>query len=154
MRIFSFAQESTRYCNYSKDKFGNELTFIKPYFIPENLHLMYYPLRNLGGAKDYELIDDNGKIFDSDEKTKTIFYMFLDSIIEAEDAYKLLLSYNLSPQGARSILPNALKTEINMCGFIYDWEHFFELRDSSNAHPDMQNLARPLHQMFKDLEYI
>ena len=133
MRVFSFAQESTRYCNYSKEKFGKELTFIIPSWLPleeGNITTDAYgcPIVGLKG----------------NEKA----YFLASSLGAAERAYTRLLNIGCTPQQARQVLPNALKTEINMCGFISDWKHFFDLRDDSHAHPDMQALAKPLHQEF------
>lgn len=110
-RVFSFAQESTRYCNYSKDKFGNELTFIKPSW------------------------------YDKDEHTT---WLFNGQIGASETAYLLLLEKGCSPQEARQILPNALKTEICMTGFACHWRFFFDLRyfgKTGKPHPDMELLA-------------
>ena len=138
-RVFSFAQESTRYCNYSKEKFGKELTFIIPSWLPleeVNVTTDSYgcPVTRLRG----------------NEKA----YFLLSSLGAAERSYTRLLNIGCTPQQARQVLPNALKTEINMCGFQSDWRHFFELRDNSHAHPDMQALAKPLHQEFKDRNYV
>lgn len=58
-----------------------------------------------------------------------------------------------TPQEARAVLPNALKTELIMTGFASDWQHFFELRDNSKAHPDAQKLAKPLHEEFINRKY-
>ena len=124
MRVFSFAQESTRYCNYSKDKFGNELTFITP-------------SKGYIKTADYNGIDEYPGDY------------FEHSLRESEKYYLKLLSLGWTAQEARAVLPNCLKTEINMCGFISDWEHVFELRDNSHAHPDMQVLMKPLHEEFK-----
>jgi thymidylate synthase (FAD) len=123
-RVFSFAQESTRYCNYSKDKFGNELTFIRPCWslVPMN-------------PEDY-----NGS--------------FLEFLHESEDLYLSLIKEGWKPQEARGILPNALKTELVMTGFQSDWKHFFELRDSGSAHPQARELAQPLHLKFRELNYV
>ena len=126
-RVFSFAQESTRYCNYSKDKFGNELTFIIP---------SWYTGKDVTGT---------GKLISAENDKEVIFQ---SSIKENERNYMELLSIGCTPQQARQILPNALKTEINMCGFVSDWKHFFALRDDKAAHPDMINLAKPLHEEF------
>ena len=117
-RVFSFAQESTRYCNYSKDKFDNELTFIVPSWVNE---------------------DD-----------KPTSYDFMNSLKQCECGYLNMLSGGYTPQQARQVLPNALKTEINMCGFTSDWNHFFNLRDNPHAHPDMQALTKPLHKEIRD----
>ena len=105
--------------------------------------------------KDSSLIDDTGH-WDAN----TFYRMptqsveegaFLGTLLSAEKSYFNLLKCGWKPQEARAILPNALKTEINMCGFTSDWEHFFELRDSEKAHPDMQALAKPLHEEFKSI---
>ena len=138
-RVFSFAQESTRYCNYSKDKFGNELTFIAPSWLDE-----YY--------------------YDGNTYTQ----IFLDSLKAAESNYLDLLKkweekipdarYKTgfrnnpwTPQQARQVLPNALKTELIMTGFVQDWQHFFDLRARGTTgapHPDAKALAEPLMQEF------
>ena len=121
-RVFSFAQESTRYCNYSKDKFDNKLTFIEPLWLQKS--------------------DDAAK---SD---------FINALNVSEGVYRMLLSYKWTPQQARAVLPNSLKTELVMTGFVSDWEHFFTLRDDSHAHPQAQELAKPLHKDFQSKEYI
>jgi thymidylate synthase (FAD) len=123
-RVFSFAQESTRYCNYSKKKFGNQITYIKPKWyksIPKHI----IPLE-----------DDNFA-------TKCYEYRYALAI--AEEQYFKLLKLGSTPQEARAVLPNDLKTEVIMTGFIFDWEHFFNLRyfgTSGNPHPDMLELTR------------
>lgn len=120
MRVFSFAQESTRYCNYSKDKFGNEITFISPCWL-------------------------------QDDKAKECFEYILQ---KTEQAYFHLLQEGWLPQQARAVLPNSLKTELVMTGFIEDWEHFFFLRDAAPAHPQARELAEPLHKEFIERGYI
>lgn len=121
-RVFSFAQESTRYCNYSKDKFGNELTFIKP---------------SWGYFKNISYKDAG--YFDGD--------VFESSLKKAESCYFKLLEKGWKPQQARAVLPNATKTELVMTGFESDWENFFELRCSKAAHPDAQKLANELKEL-------
>lgn len=121
-RVFSFAQESTRYCNYSKDKFGNELTFIKPSW-------SYF--KNIS----YE---DAG-YFDGD--------VFESSLKKAESYYFKLIEKGWKPQQARQVLPNATKTELVMTGFESDWEGFFKLRCSGAAHPDAKKLADELREL-------
>lgn len=121
-RVFSFAQESTRYCNYSKDKFGNELTFIKP---------------SWGYFKNISYKDAG--YFDGD--------VFESSLKKAESYYFKLIEKGWKPQQARQVLPNATKTELVMTGFESDWEHFFELRCSGAAHPDAKKLADELREL-------
>ena len=154
-RVFSFAQESTRYCNYSKDKFGNQLTFIIPCWM--NLQEGSYEC-------DWDIIDDitywgwyngvgNIHII-SDCFTKGINDAFLSTLAGIEESYFSLLEKGWQPQQARSVLPNSLKTEIVMTGFVSDWKHFFDLRDSNQAHPQMRELAIPLQKMFIDSKLI
>lgn len=129
-RVFSFAQESTRYCNYSKDKFGNELTFILPCWC-SSLELLYWD--------PYNVTDE---------------MVFQDSLLREERNYKILLDKGWTPQQARAVLPNALKTELVMTGFISDWKHFFELRCDKAAHPQARELAIPLQEEFVKRGYI
>lgn len=117
-RVFSFAQESQRYCNYSKDKFNNEITFIMPSWW-----------------------NYNNSIIESGER-------YLCEILQkCEDYYKSLLDMGYKPQEARAVLPNATKTELVMTGFESDWEGFFRLRCSKAAHPDAQKLANELKEL-------
>ena len=113
-RLASFAQESTRYCNYSGDKFGNELTFIKPFFFDED-------------TQEYQL--------------------WKNTCQAAEHAYMAMLLLNRTPQEARSVLPNSLKTEVIMTANMREWRHFFKLRAAGTTgapHPQMAEVAVPL----------
>lgn len=138
-RVFSFAQESTRYCNYSKDKFGNELTFIIPCWT--NL-----PEQEYGDRV-------NPKVFNRGN-TNGIETSYVDSLRQTEYNYFNLLNQGWKPQQARAVLPNALKTELVMTGFVEDWKHFFGLRCASNAHPQARELAIPLREEFIRKSYI
>ena len=110
-RLASFCQESTRYCNYSNDKFNSEITVIQPCFTdPENPG----------------------------------FDIWKASCEEAERSYFMLLDYGWSPQEARSVLPNSLKTEVVMTANIREWRHFLKLRCSPAAHPQMREVATQL----------
>lgn len=162
-RNFSFSQESTRYCNYSSDKFGNELTFIIPSWldIPEERYFYedQNPFLTAGGTvEEYGYDDDPNVWFESGSPFKrayvgTALDKFFKLLHNASEAYFDLLS-NHTPQQARQVLPNALKTEVIMTGFISDWKHFFSLRDSEKAHPDMIALAKPLHEEFIKRGYL
>ena len=134
-RVMSFAQESTRYCNYGKDKFGNEVTFIKPTW--------------------YNIVSDEQKeAFDDFLSISEEAYMALLDKWEnrtPDKRYKTKFKGNpLTPQQARQVLPNALKTEIVVTGFESDWEHFFSLRSpkygAQGAHPDIAKLADELYE--------
>ena len=131
-RVFSFAQESTRYCNYSKDKFGNEVTFIQPCW-------------DYIKTAAYNGVDH----FDGD--------YFEHSLREAESYYFKLLDLGWKPQQARQVLPNALKTELVMTGFVSDWKHFFDLRaigTTGKPHPDAEVLAKPLMDELIERRYL
>lgn len=143
-RKFSFAQESSRYCNYSKDRFNNELTFI----IPGNLS----KLRE--GHYDRKCIIEGNKVRSVLEDTS----IFLGNLSSAEEDYLNLIKLGWKPEEARQVLPNALKTEIIMTGFDTDWKYFFNLRSSiaktGKPHPDMLKLINPLMKEFKEREYV
>lgn len=109
-RLASYCQESTRYCNYNKEKFGNELTFIKPCFWNEP--------------------------GDFNKRAEWTEAMRL-----AEQSYMALMSIGATPQEARSVLPNSVKTEVVMTANIREWQHFFMLRCSPAAHPQMREVA-------------
>lgn len=134
-RVFSFAQESTRYCNYSKDKFGNELTFIQPCYLNEAELAQYGP---------YHLVSRN----------KSPESIFICNLNNAEKDYLTLIESGWKAQEARAVLPNALKTELVMTGFVTDWQHFFDLRCASNAHPQARELAIPLYEEFLNQKLI
>lgn len=137
-RAMSFCVESTRYCNYSLDKFGNELTFIIPSWYNQF---------------SQELLDKSGHRPDgtSDMFTTNEFDDFLKDV---ESQYLAMLTAGCTPQQARQVLPNALKTEVVMTGFIEDWKHFFDLRCDNAAHPDMRALTIPLKEEFFNRIYI
>lgn len=120
-RVASYAQESTRYCNYSKDKFGNELTFIIPSWVEDP--------------------------YKEDAWIMAMKY--------AENHYFRLINNGWTAQQARMVLPMSIKTEINMKANLREWRHFFELRCSKAAHPDMRYLAlNLLKQMYIKLPTI
>lgn len=148
-RVMSFAQESTRYCNYSKDKFGNELTFIKPCWldIPTGQYVYW----------DGDWCDvDKMKIQLPEGEHKDID-AFLWTLNNAETHYTLLINSGWKPQEARAVLPNSLKTELVVTGFVSDWNHFFDLRARGTTgapHPQAKELAEPLMKEFIARKYI
>lgn len=126
-RIASFAQESTRYCNYSKDKFDKELTFIWPCFFGE------YP----------EKMAEFDQLAHSNEK---VLY-WRKAMEEAENRYLLMIHCGCTPEQARTVLPNSLKTEVVMTANYREWRNFFKLRAArytGPAHPQMEEVAIPL----------
>lgn len=114
-RLASYSQESTRYCNYNKDQFGGELTFIAPPGLSEWRRSLWE-----GACEDAEEV-----------------YLALmapsDPDVDTHDA--------VSPQIARSVLPNSLKSEIGMTANFREWRHFLRLRTSPRAHPQMRQVA-------------
>lgn len=128
----SHLAESTRYCNYSKDKFGNEITFIKPCWcnIPEGDY----------GTPDY--IPDRLPRIGATESG------LIDALQYAEYYYFFLLSEGWTPQQARSVLPLGIKSELISCGFKDAWENFFKRRDAPDAHSMAQEIANPMHKEF------
>ncbi len=131
----SHLAESTRYCNYSKHKFDNEVTFIKPCWL--NIPLGDYGIASLPG--------DNILWLTGGAR------IFVDSLLDAEDYYMTLLGEGWTPQQARSVLPLGIKSELISCGFKDAWENFFKRRDASDAHPMAQEIAKPMHEEFNKL---
>lgn len=131
-RKFSFMAESSRYNNYSKNKFGNELTYIKPCWC-DNI--------KEGKFENYDgLTHEEG--------------CFIHSLLTAEAQYLYLVNSGWKAEQARDVLPLALKTELYMCGYAEDWEKFFELRCAPNAHPQCKELTIPLRDEFIKRGYI
>ena len=134
-RVFSYSMESQRYCNYSTDKFSNEVTFIQPCWLNEERLKLYGPYHTVIRDKSPESI-------------------FIASLNCAERDYLDLLKAGWKPQQAREVLPNACKTELVMTGFISQWKDFFFLRCPVNAHPQARELAIPLSDEFVKRGYI
>lgn len=134
-RTMSFIQESQRFVNYSKAKFNNEITFIKPCWMNDN---------EIEKAKQCHIYIEE----------TTPEQLFIYSLVIAEGDYFNLLKLGYKPQQARVVLPNSTKTELYMCGFKEAWEHFFELRDNKIVDPQMYDLAHPMHQEFIDNKYL
>ena len=140
-RVFSFAQESTRYCDYSKDKFGNDITYIIPSWLdlPEGKYSDW--------DNDWCDVSELKLLYPEVDNLSDPANCFLQSIKNAEYYYFMLINRGWKPQQARQVLPNATKTELVMTGFESDWEHFFELRCSGAAHPDAKKLADELKSL-------
>jgi len=126
-RLAAYTQESTRYCNYSKDKHDNQITFIEPSF-------MWEPQPG-EDPKDTLIVHKKS--------------LWEDTVSVIETAYLNLIELGATPQEARSILPNSLKTEFFVTMNLRAWHHFFELRAAPAAHPQMRELAIPLQKVFQ-----
>lgn len=128
-RIASFAQESTRYCNYSKDKFGNEISVIDI---------------------------DGGMCLDANMKKMSALEMlaikdeWIKAMKSAEKHYMKMLKLGATPQTARSVLPNSTKTEITITANYREWRAFFKLRTAKAAHPSMREVTIPLLKELKE----
>lgn len=136
-RVFSFAQESTRYCNYSKAKFGKELNCIIPCWYKNMFEGNSY---NIELCHTYDLTISEGL-----SRTEAAW---IQAMCEAESTYFGLLTEDEPAQQARNVLPLALKTELIMTGTVEQWKGFFKLRDAGSAHPQAYELAHPLHEEF------
>lgn len=162
-RVFSFAAESTRYCNYSKNKFNNEVTFVLPCWV-DSLALQEVKgtvinsddFGNLIGEYYYHLNGKEAPYFKTWEITPE--RNFITSLQIAEQLYLELLNQGWKPQQARAVLPNALKTELVMTGSVSQWKDFFLLRSNKygkgGAHPSADELATPLYEEFVASGYI
>lgn len=143
-RLASFAQESTRYCNYSGDKFGNEITVIEPCFfknvfknIPDKEYIRECVLR-----EDWKTLNEAGLADD-----QWIYVLWAKACMESESDYFEMLKYGATPEEARSVLPNSLKTEVVMTANMREWRHFFKLRaagETGKPHPQMLEVTVPL----------
>lgn len=120
-RMASYCQESTRYCNYSKDSFGNEITVIEPCYLSSRK---------------------------GDESAE--WYEWWLACRTAETRYFNMLETGATPQEARAVLPHSLKTELIMTANLREWRHFLKLRCSKAAHPQIREVANLLLAQLKD----
>ena len=118
-RLCSYSQESTRYCNYAADKFGRELTFIRPSWVV--------------ATSSEEPVDESEKYQD-----------WLAHMFACEKAYMAMLDHGASAQEARAVLPNSLATKIAMTANLREWIHVFRMRCDKPAHPEMRRVMRPI----------
>ena len=127
-RKFSFINESTRYCNYSKDKFDNQITFIEPHWLSDD------------------------REFKTSEAYSNAYELFCSACEEAEGYYNLMVEEGFKPQDARQFLPLATKTELCMTGFVSDWKYLLDLRlygKTGTPHPDMVILMKKLQKVIE-----
>lgn len=124
-RLASFSQESTRYCNYSKDKFDNQLTFIIP---------GWSKIEPGEGTQSQFGLQSHGEI------------LWLNAMENSEEIYNGLIQAGWAPQEARTVLPNSLKTEIVVTANLREWKEIFRQRTSAAAHPQMRELMIPLQK--------
>lgn len=123
-RIASYSQESTRYCNYTNDKFSNQISCI-----------------DIATGFEYDLKDEN------DRKKYEIWNNAMNA---AEQYYFQMIEAGAKPEEARSILPNSLKTEIVMTMNLREWRHFIRLRSSKRAHPQIREITEMIRKEFAE----
>ena len=130
----SHLAESTRYCNYSKDKFGNQITFVIPSWCNSLIE---------GSKQEYSSFEIN------ENETE-----FMNALQNAQNSYLSLLKKGWTPQEARSVLPLGVKAELISCGFKDAWDNFFYRRCANDAHPMARDITKPLKDKFIELGYI
>ena len=134
----SHLAESTRYCNYSKDKFNNEVTFVIPSWCNSLIE---------GSKQEYSPFEING-----DEVE------FMNALQNAQNSYLSLLKMGWTPQQARSVLPLGIKSELISCGFEDAWTNFMRRRSPKygdpGAHPMAAEIADKLCEEFIERGFI
>jgi thymidylate synthase (FAD) len=151
-RANSMAEQSTRYCNYSKDKFGGEISINMPTWIAAE-----EDVNKVEDASRNTLITLCQQIISNTDKDWTAIDNWLFANLAAEAAYMNMIAMGHKPQEARVVLPLDINTELVHTGFVSDWKHFFDLRaigTTGAPHPDAKVLALPLMEEFKKLGYI
>lgn len=129
-RLASYSQESTKYCNYSKGKFDNQVTFILPFWLEE------FTAECIGDETVYKSAD-------------TATDIWLRSMQMAESTYFALLKLGWSPEKARNVLPKGLKTEVVMTANLREWRAIFKQRTAAKAHPQIREVMVPLLKDFR-----
>lgn len=127
-RLASFSQESTRYCNYTKQKFMGGITFIIPPWVDVSPGV-YTGVNNPNLGENYA---------------------WIVAMLDSEMRYKNLLENGWTPEQARTVLPNSTKTELIMTANFREWLHIFNLRCTKQAHPQMREIMLPLRKQFID----
>jgi len=150
-RVDSAAESSTRYCNYSKDKFGNEITISLPFWVPDDIAVA-------GWTSQIEIPGDEfGTLYEKETFNWNAIDWWVWANSCAELAYMKLIKLGKTPEEARTVLPLDTNTDLIHTAFIKDWEHFFDLRSrgiTGKPHPDAKFLADGLLEEFKHRKYV
>lgn len=154
-RLAAFSQESTRYCNYSKDKFDNEITVVDPFFFDQDEPVQdvvipipsfkddgYVEYVHWGNAEDKSMRTGFGP--SAIIKMNSLDVWFLTCLWANWGYHTLTTQFKRSAQEARSVLPNSLKTEIQVTANVREWRHILKLRTSRDAHPQIRQIMVPL----------
>ncbi len=123
-RLASFSQESTRYCDYNKG--------VVEFVIPPWTNIL---------SGEYDVPDDLERTAINPSHEEQYWF---DSMLNAERSYKVLRQHGWTPQQARSVLPNSLKTEVIMTANMREWRHVFKMRTSMAAHEQMREVMDKL----------
>lgn len=146
-RVNSMAESSTRYCNYSKNKFGNTISVVEPNWIRDREILVSMT------AKDKTLTDCFGEVCLGQDKNWEPFEYWLLAMETANYCYQKLIELGCKPQEAREVLPLATSTQLIHTAFVSDWQHFIELRGkdkpTNHPHPMAIELAAQIEQYIK-----
>ena len=133
-RLASYSQESTRYANYAKEKFGRHITVIMP--------LWYENIIPTGIHTTAELAILENQLYDSEHRARAA--LWLAAVAQAETSYLWMVKNGAAPQEARAVLPNSLKTEVIMTANLREWKHIFRVRCARAAHPQMREIMLPM----------
>ena len=121
-RLASYSQESTRYCNYTGEKFGGEISVI-----------------DIATGFKYDM---------NNEADRTKWYIWYEAMLDACTHYREMIKAGAKPEEARSVLPNSTKTEIVMTMNLREWRHFLRLRGGKAAHPQIREVADMILELF------
>ena len=150
-RVDSIAEQSTRYCNYSKDKYDGQVSVVRPTWVGEILGDTPRELKvNLKSLCQSIYLGDDYLEWDA-------LQYWLFGNLAAEYAYINMLRLGRTAQEARTVLALDTRTELVHTAFVEDWKHFFDLRalgTTGKPHPDAKILAEPLMEEFKRLKLI
>lgn len=144
-RANSVCETSTRYCNYAKDKFGSEITFVIPEWVKDRIN----ETASYNNNDDLARIPYADAIFDPRMTSDKAISIWLNDLKTTESDYMNLINEDLKPQEARSVLSLDTATEVMYTAYSSDWEHFIPLRTAVGAHPDARILANNLRWLLE-----
>ncbi len=144
-RANSVCETSTRYCNYAKDKFGNEITFVIPEWVKDRVN----ETASYNNNDDLARVSYTEAVFDSRMLSDKAISIWLNALTTTESDYMDLINEGLKAQEARSVLSLDTATEVMYTAYSSDWEHFISLRSAVGAHPDARILANNLRWLLE-----
>ena len=138
--------ESTRFCNYSKGKFGNEMTFIKPYWIREETIQEWIKWEETNTAKYFYDVTVDREEFE----LRQLEAKALDRLKDEEDIYMEMASHGLQPQQLKRWFPLGAKAELRLCAYDDAWQNFFWRRCDDHADPECVKVANMIKDIYND----